>query len=428
MMQRLMFFSLFLLLIGSTTVEAKWWIFGQSQDEVATRFIYLNDISYEELGDQVTLYRDMLPAGRVEIRGRGQSGKNRIGAAEVSLDGGQSWQKIELSRDGSFYFRFTPDINREYDLALRLLDTSGKSNEVDDTRKKLTVSDRDIQSMIRDVLDAMITAYQFKNERDFMMHVDPDFAGDAMILERAIRKDFTILDQINMRYTLNSVVSGSGGKVFASIKYNRQVTVARNGEVLTDGANTEFIFTLKGNKAKVSAMKNPLIFGLTEKDSVATGDVNQPDNDGTLQVPDDGRDPYIGNEDEDEVGDSFDVGDNFVRTYDIHIPLITSFNPDNINCNVDIQFSTPYTSVSVGDYNIIVEESLNGSGSWRDVKKQDLVDASGWTGVDTYWDQDAYLFTESNGTTIYYRLSVERISTGERSFPSTVESAVKQCN
>jgi len=424
MMQRLMFFSLFLLLIGSTTVEAKWWIFGQSQDEVATRFIYLNDISYDELGDQVTLYRDMLPAGRVEIRGRGQSGKNRIGAAEVSLDGGQSWQKIDLSRDGSFHFRFTPEINREYDLALRLLDTSGKSNEVDDTRKKLTVSDRDIQSIIREALDAMITAYQFKNERDFMAYVDPDFAGDAMILERAIQKDFTILDQIDMRYTLNSVVSGSGGKVFAAISFNRQVTVARNGDVLKDKGQTEFTFTLTGDKAKVSAMKNPLIFGLSERESVAQGTVNQPQRTPTLIIPEGGGLPYLSVDDEDE---DVSGGDDFVRTNDIHIPIITGFNFDGANCNVDIQFSTPYTSVSVGDLNIVVEESLNSSGPWRDARKQDLVTAGGWTGIDTWNNTSTYLSTVTNGTNLYYRLSVERPSTGERSNQSEEISTSKNC-
>ncbi|MFO7811982.1 MAG: hypothetical protein R6V21_03360, partial [Pelovirga sp.] len=318
--------------------------------------------------------------------------------------------------------------NREYDLALRLLDTSGKSNEVDDTRKKLTVSDRDIQSMIRDVLDAMITAYQFKNERDFMAHVDPDFAGDAMILERAIQKDFTILDQISMRYTLNSVVSGSGGKVFAALKFNRQVTSARTGEVLRDEPSTEFTFTLRGSTAKVSAMKSPLIFGLSEEESVATGEVNQPGNDDTLELDDNGE-PCIGClGDEGGSGGGFDGGDDFVRTNDIHTPNFTSATPDNSSCNVDMQFSSPYTSIDEGDYNIVVEESLGSSGPWRDAKKEDLAFAGGFTGVDTWGNKGVYLCTEPRGTRISYRLSIERTGSGERSFGSNVIDVVNDCS
>ncbi len=394
MMQRLMFFSLFLLLIGSTTVEAKWWIFGQSQDEVATRFIYLNDISYDELGEQVTLYRDMLPAGRVEIRGRGQSGKNRIGAAEVSLDGGQSWQKIDLSRDGSFHFRFTPEINREYDLALRLLDTSGKSNEVDDTRKKLTVSDRDIQSIIREALNAMITAYQFENAQDFMKYVDPDFAGDSVILESAIRKDFTILDQIEMRYTLNSVVSGSGDKVFAAISFNRQVTVARNGDVLKDKGETEFTFTLTGDKAKVSAMKNPLIFGLSERESVAQGDVNQPNNEGNLIVPDDGGLPYVGTPDGEASGLT---PSNFRYTY-FSYPELT------------LAFDVP-SGVSSSNYRRILEWRYPSGGTWTvDDMFGELMGEESFSEFTVHcrgeiWEEGSIL----------YRISLENIATGERS-------------
>lgn len=408
MMQRLMFFSLFLLLIGSTTVEAKWWIFGQSHDEVATRYVSLNNISYDELGDQVTLYRDMLPAGQVEIRGRGQSGRNRIGAAEISLDGGQSWQKIDLSRDGSFYFRFTPEINREYDLALRLLDTSGKSNEVDDTRKKLTVSDRDIQSIIREALDAMINAYQFKNARDFMSYVDPDFAGDAMILERAIQKDFTILDQIMMRYTLNSLVSGSGGKVFTAISFNRQVTVARNGDVLKDKGETEFTFALMGDKAKISAMKNPLIFGLSERESVAQGDVNQPNDEGNLHIPDDGGLPYVGSPDGEAI-----AGNSSIPT-----PTIVQSFFDG--CQVDIQYAANMSLSAQQNYNIVLENSLNAV-SWQDAAI-DSLDGNDWIGADSGSFSTlttAYVKqSPQTGSFIYYRLRAEHKTTKERSFPS----------
>ena len=398
-MQRLIPFCLFLLLTLSTTAEAKWWIFGQSQDEVVTRYIYLNDIAYDELGKEVTLYRDMLPAGRVVIKGRGQSGKNRIGAAEISLDGGKEWQRASLARDGSFELSFVPEINREYDLALKLLDTAGKSNDIEVTRKKITVSDRDIQGIVHEALDAMITAYQSKNARDFMKYVDPDFAGDPVILESAILKDFTILEQIELRYTLNSLVSGSGGKIFTSISYNRQVVIARTGEVLKDNGQTEFTFNLTGDSARVYSMKNPLIFGLSEKEDVGTGDVNTDGNDNTLQIPTDGGLPFVGDQ---EGGGAAPTPQNFARTF-FSYPELT------------LTFTVP-AGVSSTNYRRILEWRYPSGGVWTvDNEFEPLLGEVSFSEFTVHcrgeiWDEGSIL----------YRISLENIATGERSGYSNV--------
>lgn len=42
-----------LCLTFTNTAEAKWWIFGQSENEISTRYLYLNGISYDELGDKI---------------------------------------------------------------------------------------------------------------------------------------------------------------------------------------------------------------------------------------------------------------------------------------------------------------------------------------------------------------------------------------
>ncbi len=402
-MQRSIIFCLLLLLMISSNAEAKWWIFGQSQDEVATRYIYLNDIGYDELDAEVTLYRDMLPAGRVVVKGRAQSGKNRIGAAEISLDGGKEWQKASLARDGSFEWSFVPEMNQEYDLALRLLDTAGKSNDIEETRKKLTVSDRDVQGLVREALDAMITAYQFENAQDFMKYVDPDFAGDSVILESAILKDFTILDQIEMRYTLNSLISGSGGKIFTSITFNRQVVVSRTGEVLKDKGQTEFTFNLTGDKARVFSMKNPLIFGLSEKEDVATGDVNAADNANTLQIPADGGLPFVGSPEDSELAGNVPTPTN-MRVTDSAPHHMYSFAFDFPINSAEVDLSTTYW--------IILEEALSSNGPWMEVFREE------------FWDPRFGNITTDNiastGAFLYYRAKVESQANGEQSLPSNV--------
>lgn len=285
MMNKVIAFSCLIVFLsfGNSNLHAKWWIFGQSNDEVATSYIYLNDIAYDELGREVTLYRDALPGGRVVLKGRGHAGKNRIGAVQISIDGGEEWQRARVANDGSFQFGFKPDSGETYDLAIKIIDTTGKSNDIEETRKTLTISERNIRALIQETLDAMIKAYSFQDARAFMRYVDPDFAGDSVILESAIRKDFTIFDQITMRTTINNIVAG-GDKVFASISFNRQVAAARTGEMLEDRGQTEFTFSLTDDRAEVFSMKAPLIFGLSEREDVGTGVVNTSDNQDVIQV------------------------------------------------------------------------------------------------------------------------------------------------
>lgn len=164
----------------------------------------------------------------------------------------------------------------------------GQSEQEVATRKELTLSDRDIAAVVRDSLDRMIAAYLSEDPRAFMAQVDDDFAGDTTILDRGVRKDFTAFDNLDLRYTLNNVTAGSGGKIFTSISFSRQVTSSRSGQAFQDRGVTEFIFTLKGDQALVSAMKHPLIFGLSEAADVGTGTVNSAENDEVLFIDENG--------------------------------------------------------------------------------------------------------------------------------------------
>ena len=68
---------------------------------------------------------------------------------------------------------------------LNVTDTAGKTNKVDDTRKEITLSDENIQTQVKDTLDAMFAAYNAENLQKLMGYVGEDFAGDKGILERA---------------------------------------------------------------------------------------------------------------------------------------------------------------------------------------------------------------------------------------------------
>lgn len=403
MLKKIMIFTLLLCCLASTNVLAKWWIFGQSDENVATRYLYLNDISFSELDQQVTLYRDMLPAGRVVLRGKAQAGKNNIGKVEVSLDNKETWQKADKSDDGGFEFSFVPETDRTYDLYVKILDTAGKSNEVDETYHEVTISNMDIDSIIRQALDAMIRAYQDEDPRAFMALIDANFAGDDMVLDRAIRKDFTAFDGLNINYTINNVASGTQGKVFVAISYNRQVTSSRSGETFTDRGLTEFVFNLNAGAAKVLSMKNPLIFGLSEAAEVATGTVNSSENDEVLALDPDGSirlGPVGGTGGGDGGGGG---GDAAVST-----PLtlsITSFSYPILVLNINAP-----ASVTGATHRLVVEWSRSSSGPWQPdydypVLPEPFVGEFTLHARPEIWEP----------STIYYRVAIERIADGERS-------------
>jgi hypothetical protein len=276
--------SLILSAVLVMNADAKWWIFGTSEDEVETSYLYLNKVSLSEMGTKVTLYRDMLPDGNISIQGKGTAGKNKIGSVRITLDGKETWQDVKLSENGAFEFSFRPDLDRTYKLYVEVTDTTGKTNKVDTTYKEINISQVNIQAIVRDVLDKLIDAYQRENPGQFMALVADDFAGDKTILDRAIRKDFTVFDNIAIRYTLNNVTSDATGKVFAGLSYSRMVTSTRTGKSLSDKGSTEFTFKVGDRGLRAYSMKIPLIFGLSDASNVATGVVNQGTNEPVILV------------------------------------------------------------------------------------------------------------------------------------------------
>lgn len=269
-------------------VEAKWWIFGQSEDEVGINYMYLNQIPYDEIDAKVTLYKDSLQDGMIYIKGKASVKKGKIGAVQISIDGKEKWEKAKLSNDGTFLFSFKPEISKTYNIYVKVIDTRGKTNSVDLTHKEITISDRDIQSLVKDVLNQMIEAYKVEDVVLFMSYVSDDFVSDTTVLDRAIRNDFSAFDNIDLRYTLNNLISDSKGMIFVSLNFNRMVISTKSGKSLTDKGTTEFVFKLGDKGPKVYNMKNPLIFGLSDASNIATGTVAVNTNDPIIIINENG--------------------------------------------------------------------------------------------------------------------------------------------
>lgn len=283
-----LFTVILLCLMLTSKAEAKWWIFGQANEEVSISYLYVNDIPYEESGPKLTVYRDMLAGGEVVLRGKARISKGKIGGASVSLDNRETWKEAQSSTDGAFEYRFRPETGKTYVMYVEVVDTAGKSNDIESTRKELTISEGSFQNQVREALNAMIAAYRAEDPAAFMRYVSEDFAADPAILDRAIRRDFALFDNIDLRYTLNNVASGSGG-LFASISFNRQITSSRDGKTYRDKGTTEFVFRLTDQGPKVFSMKFPLIFGLSDSEEIATGTVNAISNEPTIVISSSGN-------------------------------------------------------------------------------------------------------------------------------------------
>ena len=261
-----------MLILAAAGAEAKWWIFGQSEDDVSIEYLFLNKSSFDETGSKITLYKEMLTDGKITITGKANAGKGKIGSVRISLDKKETWNDANLSEGGAFEFSFRPELGKTYAIYIEVSDTTGKTNNVNETYREVTVSDRNVQSIVREELNKLIAAYQNHDAKAFMALVSEDFAGDATNLDRAIRRDFSSFDDINLSYTLNNISSDSRG-ISVSLSFSRNLVSNKSGQNLKDRGITEFVFKMGEKAARVFSMKNPLIFGVTGAPTVATGTV-----------------------------------------------------------------------------------------------------------------------------------------------------------
>jgi hypothetical protein len=264
---------LVLFVVSGVNVQAKWWIFGQSRDEVAIRYLYLNKMAFDESTMKISVYRDSLQDGMIHIRGKARVSTGKIADVRITLDDKKTWVKSKLSDDGAFSYDFVPEAGKTYVIYIEVMDTRGKTNDVESTRKEVTLSEENMTGAVKAALDAMVEAYIQENPHAFMAYVSEGFVGDKNILDRAVRLDFSAFDNIDMRITPGTIAVDSGGKIFVSLNYNRMVISTKTGAAFRDKGTTEFVFEVGEKHPVVYSMKNPLIFGLSLAEEVSTGTV-----------------------------------------------------------------------------------------------------------------------------------------------------------
>lgn len=266
------------------TADAKWWIFGKTDARIGIRNLKINGLSTGEAGDRVKIFSGSLgPDGLAKIAGSAITGKGTLGSVRITLDNKATWQDAKFSENGDFEYSFRPEAGKTYVMFIEIANSTGKTNKIDQTRKEISISAENVQARVREALDSLFDAYNRENLQRFMAWVGEDFAGSKPVLESAVKRDFEALSNIVMRYTINNVAAGQGGRVFVSVTFNRMVMLNKTGTINTDSGTTEFVFNSTSGKLSLFSMKRPLVFGLSDSENVATGRVPD-DNSGLLTL------------------------------------------------------------------------------------------------------------------------------------------------
>ncbi len=286
---RIIVLTFFLATFQILEANAKWWIFGQSQEEVSIRYLYLNKVAFEESTTKIVFYHETLEDKMIHIRGKALVKRGKIADVHISVNDKKNWHKAALTQEGVFSYDFTPEINQTYILYIRITDARGKTNQVESTRKEVTFSGDTVVAAVKTALGNMVDAYQNEDPARFMSYVSENFTGDDTILDRAIRRDFSLFDNIDIRITPGTAATDSRGMIFISVNYNRFVVSAKSGRSFTDRGSTEFVFQPGTDHPLVYSMKNPLLFGLSDAGEVAAGAVIPAANDPILIVDDRGN-------------------------------------------------------------------------------------------------------------------------------------------
>lgn len=271
----------------AATADAKWLLFGTSKDETGLEYLQINRIPADEAGERIKFFREMLgPDEMLELSGKVSAGKGAARSIRISIDDKATWKDLKLSGSGTFEYQFKPSTSVVRVMHLEAAYASGKVIKTEELRREIVLSDETAQAGVREILDVLFDAYGSGNLAAYMNRVSADFTGGKPILERAIKKDFSDLRDVKLLYAVNSIASGRDGRFFVSVTYNRTMTVNRDGSSKQDIGVTEFIFSSKDGQLVLYSMKQPLVFGLSDAERVATG-VVAGRNDGNRPVPPD---------------------------------------------------------------------------------------------------------------------------------------------
>ena len=116
--------------------------------------------------------------------------------------------------------------------------------------------------VVRQALDRLIAAYEEKNGPRFAELVSERYTGETVIFfETVVRRDFSIYDNLTLRYTVNNITLDDSGKAFVAITYTRSWTDSKTARDRAETGETALIFIREHGTYKLYSQNQPLLFG-----------------------------------------------------------------------------------------------------------------------------------------------------------------------
>lgn len=255
------------------SARAAWYDFAKNENAPEIAEFNLAGRQLENLVELLEIYTDELKAGKLVVRGKAETTRGRIGAVLVSVDGGANFTKAKLERSGAFFFDFTPVIDKEFTLQVKVLDTTGRgSDPAAGAIRAVLRQDKSREDALA-LFQSLLDLYKKKDRDGFMALVSESFEGSRAALVEGLENDFSNLDSIDIQPSV-SRIGRTGGMVEIQFSFNRRAQArasgSKGGRMLTDKSRTSMTFIREGETMKLYAMAAPLIFGLGASGEVAT--------------------------------------------------------------------------------------------------------------------------------------------------------------
>ena len=354
--------------------QAKWWIFGKTEDipEIVNLFVGGVDVTNME-SRGLFLDASNLEAGGVVIKGFVAPGEAPAAVVKISLDGGGNWEDINIQQN-SFVHQFEPVEGQEYHLQFKVMDTLGKESDVRDIRPfTLIYRNVSLNEVANEILREAAQAYLNKNLSKFMSFVSDSFTGDIFALENALQSDFRLYDTTSLDLTLQQITK-TGDQVKIIIEYNWQGVEKSTGEIIDSERGTTG-YTLKQEQGgyHIITMDDPIIFGISRASDFSTGGLNPPS-------------PNLGAQDtltsltifssevHDSFGFNFSSGQEVTSNYDIFLSssdLVAGSGDAGIQVVASSGSLSDHTTVPASGYSSSLGSSEFGAGYIIAVRGED---------------------------------------------------------
>ncbi len=284
-MNKIKYILTLLFFVSSFSCHAGWWIFGNTKAEVDYKYLTLNGVSWDELDEKFKVYPDMFPNG-ITIQGEAHVSNGKVGSVRISVKDGE-WKPAKVSADGGFVYTFPIIRGVTYKIKVEISNTAGKTNDVAATQKIIEVTKISAKDAVKRILKEMNQKYRSQSIEGFMQYVSKNFQGDSVMLEDALRSDFTLFNSSKIELIPMNITFNDDLRVVVDVKYIRTMTTKTNSKILTDRGVTRFTFKLGYNDLELYSMQFPIIFGVSDAANIATGFVNPGGNPNTLVVDED---------------------------------------------------------------------------------------------------------------------------------------------